>query len=98
MNNNTVIGFKVYECGICGEYHPWHWKGDCRDDANRIQIDDYAEFLQCDEAMIQIYSMDERLGADLENLHDWYVGQVYTVCSRCGLAEDSVQDEERCYA
>lgn len=28
--------FKVYECGCCNCWHPIHWSGDCRDDANRF--------------------------------------------------------------
>jgi hypothetical protein len=27
---------KLYECGICGAYHPQEWNGNCRDDLNRI--------------------------------------------------------------
>ena len=44
-----------YECGICDQYHPWEWDGDCRDDANRYSDPpDNAE----------IRSMEDRMGAD----------------------------------
>jgi hypothetical protein len=29
-----------YRCGICECLHPWHWNGDCRDDANRFAADE----------------------------------------------------------
>ena len=29
-----------YECGICDSIHPWDWNGDCRDDANRLTLED----------------------------------------------------------
>jgi len=54
----------LYECGICGCYHPWDWNGDCRDDANRIFPDTYAERLGIDEFDIEVRSMDERVEAD----------------------------------
>jgi len=28
-----------YDCGICECYHPAEWDGDCRDDANRFNIE-----------------------------------------------------------
>ena len=34
----------IFECGICGCYHPWDFTGDCRDDENRFaDPEDYAE-------------------------------------------------------
>ncbi len=47
-----------YECGICGWYHPWDFKGDCRDNANRFS-DEEIPF------DAEIRSMDERVDADL---------------------------------
>ena len=32
-----------YECGICNQYHPLNWDGDCRDDNNRLCADDLDE-------------------------------------------------------
>lgn len=32
-----------YDCGICGEWHPADWDGDCRDDANRFMPDQLDE-------------------------------------------------------
>lgn len=31
---------RYYECGICAHLHAVAWKGDCRDDANRFNIED----------------------------------------------------------
>ena len=28
------------ECGCCGEWHPTHFAGDCRDDGNRYTTDE----------------------------------------------------------
>jgi hypothetical protein len=30
---------KYYDCGICGQIHPWNFDGDCRDDANRFNLE-----------------------------------------------------------
>lgn len=56
----------LYECGICGCYHPWDWSGDCRDDANRYGApEDYAEKHGIeDSSSIEVRSMDERVEAD----------------------------------
>jgi hypothetical protein len=54
----------IYECGICGCYHPWNWDGDCRDDTNRFFPDEYAERHDIDEFDIEVRSMEERLEAD----------------------------------
>jgi len=48
---------KFYECGICDCIHPWLWNGDCRDDANRLSLD---ELLDNDILL----SMDDRVAAD----------------------------------
>ena len=29
-----------YECGICDQYHPVEWDGDCREDASRFFADE----------------------------------------------------------
>lgn len=31
---------RFYECGICDHIHPWDWDGDCREDKNRLTLDD----------------------------------------------------------
>lgn len=31
---------EYYECGICGHWHPATWDGDCRDDADRLTVED----------------------------------------------------------
>ncbi len=54
----------IYECGICGEYHPWEFNGDCRDDANRIHPD-HIEAMEYLEENLEIRTMDERVAADL---------------------------------
>lgn len=51
-----------YECGICGQLHPWDWNADCRDDANRFTFDEL-------DAKYGPYgydtrTMDERVEAD----------------------------------
>src|SRR5262249_15125108 len=57
---------KIYECEICGSYHPWEWVGDCRDDANRIaDPDEYARDRGIEPAQLEGLSMEERLAADL---------------------------------
>ena len=30
----------IYECGICGHYHRSDWNGDCREDAERMTLDE----------------------------------------------------------
>lgn len=57
----------LYECGICGEFHPWNWDGDCRDDANRYGgPDDYAKKLGVSEFDIEVRTMEERVAMDAE--------------------------------
>ena len=35
---------RLYECGICGAFHPCGFRGDCRDDTNRYGgPEDYAD-------------------------------------------------------
>lgn len=31
---------RYYECGICGDYHPADWDGDCREDVARFTAND----------------------------------------------------------
>ena len=55
----------IYECGICGAYHPWDWTGDCRDDVNRLaSLEEYAESQGFRLDQIDVRSMDERIAAD----------------------------------
>lgn len=62
MKNQAHV---IYECGICGCYHPWNWDGDCRDDANRYATpEDYIEATGCDALFLEVRSMDERVAAD----------------------------------
>jgi hypothetical protein len=57
----------LYECGICGSYHPWKFTGDCRDDANRYGApEDYAQRHHIAIARVTVRSMDERVTADEE--------------------------------
>lgn len=52
-----------YECGICGHIHPWEWDGDCRDDANRLTLNELDD--QYGENGYELRSMADRLAADL---------------------------------
>ena len=53
----------IYECGICGSYHPWYFSGDCRDDKNRIaDPDEYSKQLGVPD--VEVRSMEERVAAD----------------------------------
>jgi hypothetical protein len=54
----------IYECGICGLYHKWEYRGDCRDNANRFVPDEYAIRLGIDEWELDIRSWEERVEAD----------------------------------
>lgn len=55
----------LYECGICGSYHPWSFDGDCRDDANRYgSPEEYARKLHRSVYRIEVRSMDDRIAAD----------------------------------
>ena len=55
----------IYECDICGHYHPWDWDGDCRDDRNRFSSpESYALSVGCTEENIDVRTMDERIDAD----------------------------------
>lgn len=61
----------IFECGICGCYHPWDFTGDCRDDGNRFATpEDYleakciTEFDGFGNLQLEVRSMDERVAAD----------------------------------
>jgi hypothetical protein len=55
----------LYECGICGAYHPWSWDGDCRDDDHRFAgLEEYAELQHTSLERIEVRSMEERAEAD----------------------------------
>ena len=61
MDDNTII----YNCEICGAFHPWNFDGDCRDDANRFaDPEQYAASVGVDVDSIEVRSMDERVEAD----------------------------------
>lgn len=49
---------RFYECGICDGIHPWGFNGDCRDDANRLTLDD----LTFDDELL---SWEDRREADV---------------------------------
>lgn len=51
-----------YDCGICGHFHPWDWRGDCREDANRLTYDQLDEKHGIDG--FEIRSMADRVEAD----------------------------------
>lgn len=36
---------KFYECGGCDNYHPLGFTGDCRDDKNRYNFDDFGNLV-----------------------------------------------------
>jgi len=56
----------IYECGICGAYHPWEFDGDCRDDDNRWDgPDEYAAYLDMNKDDIEVRTMEERVEADI---------------------------------
>jgi len=66
--------FVIYECGICGCFHPWKWSGDCREDANRFATpEDYLEsegireFGADGQLQLEVRSMDDRIAADEAN-------------------------------
>jgi hypothetical protein len=45
MNRHLTVRGRAYmkvgyECGICSQYHPALWDGDCREDANRFSDPD----------------------------------------------------------
>jgi hypothetical protein len=55
----------IYECGICGCYHPWSWDGDCREDENRYgSAEDYAEERGLNPNDIEVFSWEDRLAVD----------------------------------
>ena len=65
----------IYECEICGGYHPWDWNSDCRDDANRYAgPDDYAKRKGINENDVEVRSMDERVALD----EKWGTGESTT--------------------
>ena len=68
MNGDSTATLTIYECEICGSYHPWTWDGDCREDANRYASpEDYADrngIPQYQWPLIEVRSMDERVEAD----------------------------------
>jgi hypothetical protein len=59
------MNHRIYECGICGEFHPWHFNGDCRDDENRFPTpEDYAESTGYSIWDVEVLSMEDRVAAD----------------------------------
>lgn len=56
---------KLYECDICGGLHPWEWRGDCRDNANRYgDAEDFAVRKHVNIDDIEILTMEDRINAD----------------------------------
>jgi hypothetical protein len=61
---------RLYDCGICGELHPWEWAGDCREDDNRYAGEDvYAERHSVPIEQIEVWGWAERVSADCEAVH-----------------------------
>lgn len=55
----------IYECDICGGYHPWNWDGDCREDAHRWNSpEEYADAKGVMSVTVEVRTMDERVEAD----------------------------------
>lgn len=54
----------IYECGICSCYHPWHWSGDCREDYQRFQPEEFAARIGVYPWDLEIRTMEERVKAD----------------------------------
>lgn len=46
-----------YECGICESIHPWEWDDDCREDSNRLTLEDIPQ-----DALLM--SWEDRINAD----------------------------------
>jgi hypothetical protein len=56
----------VYECGICGCFHPWNWDGDCRDDRNRFaDVEEFATSRGINANDVKTFSMEDRVAEDL---------------------------------
>jgi hypothetical protein len=54
MTTGTII----YKCS-CGNYHPWSFDGDCRDDDNRYSSpEEYAEENNLDPDDIEVRAID----------------------------------------
>jgi hypothetical protein len=55
----------VYDCEICGHFHPWNWNGDCRDNENRFSDPgEYAARLGVPVKSIKVLTMNQRVDAD----------------------------------
>lgn len=55
----------LYECEICGGYHPWDWAGDCRDDTNRYaDPEQYEDCHGITRGSVEVRSMEQRVQAD----------------------------------
>lgn len=56
----------LYECEICGCFHPWDFNGDCREDTYRWNsVENYAQASGINPLDVEVLSMDERVAADL---------------------------------
>lgn len=63
--DGTCTCMVIYECGICGAYHPWDWDGDCREDVNRFgDPEEFAEKRGIAIDKVEVRSMDDRVEAD----------------------------------
>jgi hypothetical protein len=59
----------LYECSICSCYHPWDWKGDCREDSARFgSPEEFAAAKGISVFEVEVRSMDERVKEDADAL------------------------------
>lgn len=64
MAQHTPRRYRMYECGICDHYHPWSFRGDCRDDRNRFgDPQEYAQRVHTSIYHVDVYSMEDRINA-----------------------------------
>jgi len=61
-----MIKHTIYHCGICDQYHPWLFNGDCRDNANRFaDPEHYAERKRVSIYRVVEMDMHARVLADM---------------------------------
>lgn len=78
----------LFGCGICDMLHPWGFKGDCRDDANRyVSVEDYIE--RNKDTLFVVRSMCERLIADGDK--DVHRDPKDVVDGRCRFCDEEVK-------
>ena len=55
---------QVFDCPICGCFHPVGWNDDCRDDANRYDdLSEYARVNHVSVNKVEIIDADEPVGS-----------------------------------